>query len=101
MHRGEVRRLTVKGIDSLFESIVDRYRVCFAVRLTGVKISPSRPNPSDCPRMAKADGIKYDYTKKDVILYNLGLGAKHTDLSLVFEDSPSFEVLPSFGTAVF
>jgi multifunctional beta-oxidation protein len=50
--------------------------------------------------MAKVDGFKYDYTKKDVILYNLGLGAKHNDLSLVFEGSPSFEALPSFGTVI-
>lgn len=51
--------------------------------------------------MAKVEGIQYDYTRKDVILYNLGLGAKHTDLSLIFEGSPSFQVLPSFGTAIF
>jgi len=51
--------------------------------------------------MAEADGIKYDYTKQVVILYNLGLGARHTDLSLVYENSPSFEVVPSFGSAIF
>jgi multifunctional beta-oxidation protein len=50
--------------------------------------------------MTDPNGIKYDYTKKDVILYNLGLGAKQSDLAWVFEGSPSFEVLPSFGEAV-
>jgi multifunctional beta-oxidation protein len=50
--------------------------------------------------MVTGKSIEFNYTKKDVILYNLGLGAKGTDLSLVFENSPSFEVLPSFGTAI-
>ena len=50
--------------------------------------------------MTDPNGIRYDYKKKDVILYNLGLGAKQSDLAWVFEGSPSFEVLPSFGTAL-
>lgn len=32
-----------------------------------------------------------------VILYNLGLGAKRTDLKWVFEGANDFEVLPTFG----
>lgn len=32
-----------------------------------------------------------------VILYNLGLGAKRTDLKWVFEGANGFEVLPTFG----
>ena len=32
-----------------------------------------------------------------VILYNLGLGAKRTDLKWVFEGADDFEVLPTFG----
>jgi hypothetical protein len=32
-----------------------------------------------------------------VILYNLGLGAKRTDLKWVFEGADGFEVLPTFG----
>jgi hypothetical protein len=32
-----------------------------------------------------------------VILYNLGLGAKRTDLKWVFEGAAGFEVLPTFG----
>ena len=39
----------------------------------------------------------YSYTKRDVILYNLGLGARHTDLPLVYERSDDFHVLPTFG----
>ena len=32
-----------------------------------------------------------------MILYNLGLGAKRTDLPLVYENNPNFQVLPTFG----
>ncbi|KAJ3126449.1 hypothetical protein HK098_007501 [Nowakowskiella sp. JEL0407] len=38
-----------------------------------------------------------EYTFRDVILYALGVGAKRTDLPLVYENSDSFMVLPTFG----
>jgi acyl dehydratase len=37
------------------------------------------------------------YTYKDVILYNLGLGAKRTDLNFVNENNSNFRALPTFG----
>lgn len=39
----------------------------------------------------------YRYDDRDVILYNIGLGAKRTDLPLVFEKARDFQVLPTFG----
>lgn len=39
----------------------------------------------------------YSYTDRDVILYNLGIGAKHDQLNLVFEGAKDFTVLPTFG----
>ena len=45
----------------------------------------------------KATSTTYTYTDRDVILYNLGVGAKRTDLPLVFEGSDDFQVLPTFG----
>jgi len=45
----------------------------------------------------KAEGTPFAYDDKDVILYNLSLGAKRTELPLVYEGSLDFEVLPSFG----
>jgi len=36
-----------------------------------------------------------------VILYNLGVGAKKTDLDLVFEGSDDFQALPTFGVVPF
>lgn len=41
--------------------------------------------------------IEYDYTEKEVLLFNLACGAKATDLDLVYEGSPDFQVLPHFG----
>merc|ERR1712072_1327607 len=48
-------------------------------------------------KTAKADGTDFSYTERDVILYNLGVGAKRTDLPLVFENDDRFMVLPTFG----
>ena len=44
-----------------------------------------------------AKGTEFGYDDRDVILYNLGIGAKHTELPLVYENSDSFKVLPTFG----
>lgn len=45
----------------------------------------------------KAEGSEFSYDDKDIILYNLGLGAKRTELHYVFEGSDEFKVLPTFG----
>lgn len=48
----------------------------------------------------KGTPTAYTYTDRDVILYNLGMGAKHTDLSLTYEGSNDFQVLPTFGVVM-
>ena len=48
-------------------------------------------------KKAQAQSTEFSYDEKDVILYNLGVGAKRTDLPLVYENSDSFQVLPTFG----
>ena len=45
----------------------------------------------------KAEGSTFKYDDRDVILYNLGIGAKRTELPLIYEGSDSFQVLPTFG----
>ena len=45
----------------------------------------------------QSKGTEFKYDDKDIILYNLSLGAKRTDLPLVYENSDSFQVLPTFG----
>ncbi len=48
------------------------------------------------------DAIEFEYTWKDVVLYNLGIGAKATDLEFVYENAteglkpfPTFAVVPT------
>lgn len=48
-------------------------------------------------KSAKADGTEFSYDDRECILYNLSLGAKRTQLPLVFENNDDFQVLPTFG----
>ncbi|KAA8650112.1 putative peroxisomal multifunctional beta-oxidation protein (MFP) [Aspergillus tanneri] len=48
-------------------------------------------------KQASSDGSAFDYVDRDVILYNLSLGAKRTDLPLVYENNENFQALPSWG----
>jgi multifunctional beta-oxidation protein len=48
-------------------------------------------------KKAQATGTPFDYDDREVILYNLSLNAKRTQLPLVFEQDDNFQVLPTFG----
>ena len=48
-------------------------------------------------KASTARGTEYQYDDKDVILYNLSIGARRTDMQFVYENSDSFQVLPTFG----
>ncbi|OCK86022.1 NAD(P)-binding protein [Lepidopterella palustris CBS 459.81] len=48
-------------------------------------------------KKAQAEGTEFKYDERDVILYNLGVGAKRTELPFVYENSDNFQVLPTFG----
>ena len=45
----------------------------------------------------KAKGTPFDYDDRETILYNLSLGAKRTQLPLVYEGDENFQVIPTFG----
>ncbi|KAI9205184.1 uncharacterized protein BJ171DRAFT_84467 [Polychytrium aggregatum] len=52
--------------------------------------------------VAKAQSIKFpsqtfSYSQRDVIIYALGVGARRTDLPLVYENSDKFVALPTYG----
>jgi multifunctional beta-oxidation protein len=47
-------------------------------------------------KAAKETG-EFSYTERDVILYNLGIGATEQELHWVFENDDHFSALPSFG----
>ena len=40
---------------------------------------------------------EFSYAERDSMLYNLGIGAKRTELAYVFEGHEDFQVLPTFG----
>ncbi|KAI9824100.1 MAG: bifunctional hydroxyacyl-CoA dehydrogenase/enoyl-CoA hydratase fox2 [Thelocarpon impressellum] len=63
----------------------------------GGKVDQEILNNIESAKQAKAQGTEFAYDDRDVILYNLGLGAKRTDLSLVFEGDEKFQALPTFG----
>ena len=52
----------------------------------------------EAAKQARVEGSKFEYTQRDVILYNLSLGAKRTELPLIYEDDPNFQVLPTYGS---
>ena len=63
---------------------------------------PSTANEEVLSNIEKAktlqsQGSQYKYDDKDVILYNLGIGAKRNELPYVYEGSDDFQVLPTFG----
>ncbi|OCH95482.1 multifunctional beta-oxidation protein [Obba rivulosa] len=41
--------------------------------------------------------LEFDYTERDVILYNLGVGATEEELQWTFEGHDDFAALPTFG----
>lgn len=55
---------------------------------------------NDAIKAAKRGGPHLDefsYTERDVLLYNLGIGAKADELKWTFENADGFEALPTFG----
>ncbi|KIW66623.1 peroxisomal hydratase-dehydrogenase-epimerase [Phialophora macrospora] len=52
-------------------------------------------------KKAQASGTEFVYDDRDVILYNLSLNAKRTQLPLVYENDDNFQVLPTFGVIPF
>lgn len=46
---------------------------------------------------AKPKGTEFQYEERDVMLYNLGIGAKREQLKYVFEGADDFQVIPTFG----
>ncbi|KAF9904505.1 hypothetical protein BX616_001272, partial [Lobosporangium transversale] len=51
----------------------------------------------DAAKALKFEPDVFTYTERDVILYNLGIGATRKDLHLVYENNESFGPVPTFG----
>jgi len=48
-------------------------------------------------KKSPTEPVHYSYTERDVILYNLGIGATATDLQWTYEGHDQFAALPTFG----
>jgi hypothetical protein len=48
-------------------------------------------------KRAKIEPTHYTYTERDLILYNLSLGATEKELQWTFESDDQFAVIPTFG----
>ncbi|KAI1470656.1 NAD(P)-binding protein [Daldinia caldariorum] len=46
---------------------------------------------------AKSEPTEFTYTERDSLLYNLGVGAKRTELEYVYEGHENFQLLPTYG----
>jgi len=59
-------------------------------------------DPEDSAIVVKAkehvpEPLHFSYTEKDIILYNLGIGATEKDLQWTYEGDEDFSALPTFG----
>lgn len=64
--------------------------------------APSSADPEDPEIVAKAkqappEVVEYAFAERDVILYNLGVGATAQELQWTFEGHDQFAALPTFG----
>lgn len=71
---------------------------------SGESSSSSSPyaDPEDSELVAEAkknveEPLEYSYTERDVILYNLGVGANEQELQWTFESDDEFAAIPTFG----
>ncbi|KAK4189287.1 hypothetical protein QBC35DRAFT_493690 [Podospora australis] len=51
----------------------------------------------EAAKKAESKGTEFSYTERDIMLYNLGIGAKRTDLKYVFEGNEEFQAIPTYG----
>ena len=88
------------GLKSIMNNMQNKSNVNVEKTVTG----RDKPNALDIIEEAmksKSEGSEFSYEDKDVILYNLSVGAKRTELPYVYENSDSFQALPTFGVVPF
>lgn len=60
-------------------------------------VDPEDPEAIAKAKRTKIPGVTYKYTERDVMLYNLGIGAHATELQWTYENDQDFQALPTFG----
>ena len=87
---------SLDGMKSIMSNMQNRSRSGGQDETNDARDTTVLQNIDKAKRM-DASGSHFTYDDRDVILYNLGIGAKRTQLPLVYEGSDSFQVLPTFG----
>jgi hypothetical protein len=78
------------------------YFVSSVDTMTSFKDTNAFADPEDSQLIAEAKRVpidveEYSYTERDVILYNLGIGATAQELKWTYEGHDEFAALPTFG----
>ncbi|THH12714.1 hypothetical protein EW146_g7432 [Bondarzewia mesenterica] len=65
--------------------------------MTTYILTPKTLTSSRKQKKIKLDPLEYNYSERDVILYNLGIGATEMELQWTYEGHDEFSALPTFG----
>lgn len=60
-------------------------------------IDPEDPQIVVDAKKSPVEPVSYSYTERDVILYNIGVGATEKELRWTYEGDDQFAALPTFG----
>lgn len=58
---------------------------------------PEDPEDIAAAKRDAPDPVNYEYTERDVALYNVGVGATENDLQWTYEGHENFAAIPTFG----
>lgn len=83
------------GLKSIMKNMQNRSKE--RIQETSAEVNEKVRENIEMTKTLQLEGRQYSYDEKDVILYNLGIGAKRTELSYVYEGAESFQALPTFG----
>ncbi|XP_006459344.1 multifunctional beta-oxidation protein [Agaricus bisporus var. bisporus H97] len=95
---------TSEAVESIVSNFENKGDESLKAKLTMsvFKNTDAFADPEDAQLVADAkkiipDPVPYTYTERDVILYNLGIGATEKELQWIFEGDDEFGALPTFG----
>ncbi len=63
----------------------------------GDNVDPEDPENVKEAKRQKVEPSDFTYDDRDIILYNLGVGANHTEMKYVFEQDDEFQPVPTFA----
>lgn len=82
-------------------SVQESGQIIISSGMDAAKPSNESKENAFTPDLNISDTAEMTYDYKDVILYNLAVGAKATELKYSFEGAKDFEVLPTYGVIPF